>query len=259
MFSASPRPNILIVEDDASIAEIIELSLEHFGYSVSGIANNADLTMAQVNTVRPDLVLMDIEIQGSISGIELAELLRSQYSIPVVFMTAHADAATVKRAVATEPFGYLVKPVDRAVLEATFQTAMGRVRSERELARTEQTLAATLDSIGEGVVVVDGNYRVMFINNVAERLTGWSRTTAMHIPVTQVLTISSQSKEHALTTLLEGALSETGTTASAGHHLDIVSLTGLLTKTYATASPIRGLNGRVSGLAIVLRETLGIG
>jgi PAS domain S-box-containing protein len=250
------KSTIFIVEDDASIADIIDVSLQHFGHTVCGIADSADGALAQVSTIRPDLVLMDIEIKGSLSGIELAQKLRTELSVPVVFMTAHADSATVKKAVATEPFGYLVKPVNPAVLEATIQTAIGRVRTEKKLSRTELTLEGALNSIDEAVLVLDGNYRLAFMNKVAERLTSWTRAAAQDVAIAEVLVLSAREGEHALMDLLEGALTQKVTSQAVPRRLELASSAGSSVVVYATASPIRGRNGRASGVAIVLREEL---
>ena len=250
------KPNILIIEDDKFISELIELYLQYLGYSVAGVVDNADSVLDQLSAVRPDLALMDVEIKGSIGGIELAQILRQQYSIPVVFMTSHSDALTVQKAVATEPFGYLIKPVDRNVLAVTLQTALGRARSERNLARAEQTLTATLDMISDAAIVLDGNYLVVFMNSVAERLTASTRKEAIGLPVTELLIIASSDSLQIVPDIIEATLREGTFNPEASVNFRLRPKIGGELAVHVSANPIRGRNSKLVGLVLVLREVV---
>src|ERR1039458_4261799 len=103
---------IFIVEDERIVAEDIRMTLESFGYDVAGIAASRDQALAGIRRTLPGLVLMDIVLKGSGGGGETARLVREQFDIPVVFLTAHADNATLHRAKVTEPFGYILKPFE---------------------------------------------------------------------------------------------------------------------------------------------------
>ena len=102
---------ILIVEDELIIAEDIRLQLVKLGYQVTGVAKDfgAALTLLEKDT--PDLLLVDIVLKGERDGIELAEFVKEQYDLPVIFLTSHADKLTVERAKKVNPEGYLLKPV----------------------------------------------------------------------------------------------------------------------------------------------------
>ncbi len=127
----SSKPTILIVEDEWVIALDIKQHLNKLGYSVSGTANSAEKALELVAKAKPDLVLMDIYLQGNKSGIEAADQIRQQFQLPVVFLTAHADEATLTEAIATHPYGYIVKPFEEQDLIIAIQVALANHRAEQ--------------------------------------------------------------------------------------------------------------------------------
>ena len=88
----------------------IESRLKNFGYSVSGIVAYGEKAIEKVEELKPDLVLMDIVLKGEMDGIEAAEIIRSRFDIPVIFLTAYADEERLERAKLTNPYGYILKP-----------------------------------------------------------------------------------------------------------------------------------------------------
>ncbi|BAY11628.1 hybrid sensor histidine kinase/response regulator [Calothrix sp. NIES-2098] len=125
------KPTILIVEDEWVIALDIKQHLTKLGYSVAGTANSAEKALDLVAATKPDLVLMDIYLQGDKSGIEAADQIRQEFDIPVVFLTAHADEATLTEAIATHPYGYIVKPFEEQDLIIAIQVALANHRAEQ--------------------------------------------------------------------------------------------------------------------------------
>jgi signal transduction histidine kinase len=121
---------IFIVEDEQIIAMGIEAGLIYAGYDVVGMAASGEKALPKIAAVEPDLILMDIMLAGAMSGIETAEKVRTQFDIPVVFLTAFNDEATVKRAQSANPFGYLTKPCDDRDIVPTIEVALARHRSE---------------------------------------------------------------------------------------------------------------------------------
>ena len=100
----------------------------------------------------PDLVLMDIRLDGAVDGIDAAEQIRQECHRPIVFLTAYSDEETVKRATSTEPFGYLLKPFEDAQLRTTIEMALYKHAAEQKLRASERRFAATLSSIGDAVI-----------------------------------------------------------------------------------------------------------
>ncbi len=117
---------ILVVEDEQIVALDLQLVLEDMGYIVIGPAASAEEARLKAGEDRPDLVLMDVRIEGDADGIQTAAMLRAQHQVPIVYLTGNADDATLTRALATEPDGYLAKPFDAPTLRATIEVALRR-------------------------------------------------------------------------------------------------------------------------------------
>jgi DNA-binding response OmpR family regulator len=130
---------ILIVEDESLIALDLKRELEHAGFTVVMIADNADEALLNVERLRPALVLMDIRLHGDQDGIETADLIRRNFHIPVMFVTALADRETISRARITGPFDYIVKPYHGVDFRDRIETAIGEhKRTERLRLAIEQ-------------------------------------------------------------------------------------------------------------------------
>lgn len=121
---------ILVVEDERVVARDIEKRLLKLGYGVAAIASSAEEALEKVAEHYPDLVLMDIQLRGETDGIEAAESIRVNFDIPVIYLTAYADDATLQRAKATEPFGYVIKPFDERELHVAIEVALRRRLAE---------------------------------------------------------------------------------------------------------------------------------
>jgi PAS domain S-box-containing protein len=127
------QPTILIVEDEMIVAKNTRARLERLGYSVPGIALTMEEAVALAKKSSPDLVLMDIKLSGPGDGVEAAEIIQGELGIPVIFITAHTDRDTLDRAIVTEPFGYVHKPVDINELRSAIEMGIYRFRAESEL------------------------------------------------------------------------------------------------------------------------------
>lgn len=146
---------ILVVEDEGLVASNLANGLRRSGYEVSGIASSGEEALEKVSTLKPDLVLMDIHLRGKLDGIETAERVRSEFSIPVIFLTAHANPEVLERAKQTHPFGYLVKPIRQVDLVSNIEVALYKHQMERRLRQREAWLVTTLRCVGDGVIVTD--------------------------------------------------------------------------------------------------------
>ena len=138
---------ILVVEDEAIIAEDIASKLKKMGYEVVDIVASGEDAIASAIKTKPHLILMDIMLQGDMDGIEAAQKIRTRLNIPVVYLTAYADTDTLKRAKATKPFGYLLKPFRAKELHTTIEISLSRHELEQEI--QPQTLAQIQSSITE--------------------------------------------------------------------------------------------------------------
>ena len=140
----STKYRVLVVEDEGLIARDIAGRLEALGHEVVGIASTAEEALEQAPAA--EVVLMDIQIDGPTDGVKAAAQIRDRYHLPVIFLTAHADRATLDRAKLADPFGYIVKPLGHASLHTSLEIGVYKHRMERQLEEREAWLRATLNS-----------------------------------------------------------------------------------------------------------------
>ena len=120
---------VIIVEDDAIIAQLIELHIEQAGHHVIAIAHDSERALDLIHNQQPDLVFLDIHILGNKNGIEVAEVIHRKYKIPFIFITAFSDPLTLQKAAAVQPISYLVKPYKKEDLIAAI--SIGLVNYQR--------------------------------------------------------------------------------------------------------------------------------
>jgi len=179
--------NILIVEDEPIAAWSIREALEAAGHIIVNEVASGSQAILWASQHQPDVVLMDIRLSDETDGLEAAQTIANDYSIPIVFLTAHADDATIQRALETSPFGYVVKPFRRRELQASIDIAIRRYQREQRLITANSQLTTTLESIGDAVITVDLEGRVTFVNPTAEQLTRWLQIEALGQPIEVVL------------------------------------------------------------------------
>jgi signal transduction histidine kinase len=137
-----PEISVLIVEDESIVALDLQNQLRLMGYTIAGVANSGTEAIGKAAEMRPDLVLMDIKLQGTMDGVEAAHELRARLDIPVVYLTAYADDRMLERVKATEPFGYLLKPFEGRALQATIEIALYKHATEKRLRAYTSALEA---------------------------------------------------------------------------------------------------------------------
>lgn len=190
--STSAPLRVLVVEDEFFIAKDIEHCLESAGYEVSAITSSGEMAIELAEELRPELVLMDIHLSGRIDGIAAATAIATSYGIPIVYLTAHSDPATLERAKAAGPFGYLVKPFNEQALYGAIETAIAKYRMDRQVLESEHWLSVVLSSIDAGLLVVDRMGRVLMVNPVAERLFGKTYSESVGQSVNELLRVEHE-------------------------------------------------------------------
>jgi PAS domain S-box-containing protein len=178
MSGRSPRPKVLIVEDERVVATHVERSLEDAGYAVTGIAASVAEAMALVIASPPDVALVDIRLRGHGEGFTIAECLRADHDVPVVYMTAHTDDDTLQRAARTGAYGYVVKPFTIGEVKSALQVALYKHGLDQHLAERERWFSTTLRGIADGVVACDAD---------AERMLGQSELQARGRQLSELL------------------------------------------------------------------------
>jgi PAS domain S-box-containing protein len=191
-----PKATILIVEDEAIVAEDLSQKLGRLGYEVRGVTALGEEAVALARDRRPDLVLMDIRLQGRMDGVEAAELIRREGDLPVIFLTAHSDRPTLQRAKLTEPFGYILKPFEELELETHIEMALYKHQTERKLRQSEERFRTLFSTMTEGFalhqLVTDDegrpcDYVFLEVNPAFERLTGLKRAEILGKRVREVM------------------------------------------------------------------------
>jgi CheY-like chemotaxis protein len=158
---------ILIVEDDRIVARDIQHQVSRIGHTVVGITPRGDDVVPLALQWQPNLVLMDIRLEGDIDGIDAAQQIREKCGIPVIYLTAYADDHTLQRAGITEPFGYLLKPFESTQLRTAIEMALYKHAAERRLRESERRYAVTLSSIGNAVIATDDKLLITLMNPAA--------------------------------------------------------------------------------------------
>jgi PAS domain S-box-containing protein len=192
-------PEILIVEDNITTARVVELQVKKLGYGVVAVVASGEAALAQVAQRRPDLVLMDVMLDGVLDGIETAkELLRGGDPMPVVFLTARNDLTTIERIRGSLPFSCLNKPLQEDELATAIGVALRDHGLRRQVKRSQDHLALVLDVVADAVIALEHSGCVSFLNIAAEHLCGMDRTVAEGLRLDDVLpklvTIEGQSE-----------------------------------------------------------------
>ncbi len=138
------KVHVLVVEDEAIVSMDLRYKLESLGYRVPAEIRSGEEAVAAASRLRPDMVLMDIGLSGDMDGIDAAAQIRGQCEVPVVYLTAYADEATLERAKLTEPYGYLLKPVDSRALQTVVEVSIYKHQIEKWLKDSGRWLSAVL-------------------------------------------------------------------------------------------------------------------
>lgn len=126
------KQRILIVEDEPIIARDLSYTVKDLGYIVVGIAHSAVAAIEKLENEGVDLTLLDINIEGSLTGIDVAHLINQKYQIPFVYLTSYSDQRTLEKVKITQPYGYLVKPIDEPTLKSTLEIAFYNFANQQE-------------------------------------------------------------------------------------------------------------------------------
>ncbi len=160
-------PKILIVDDEAVIARDLGNSMPRMGYEVVGTAHSGKDAVEMAKRLEPDLVLMDIVMPGDLDGIAAAEVIKAEFDIPIIFLTAHAEDQQIDRAMRAEPFGYVIKPVRENQLKAAIEVAIYKKKADRQLQENQRLNQLLLDSLPHPAMLISRDRIVLAANRIA--------------------------------------------------------------------------------------------
>lgn len=244
---------ILIIEDKNIVGKDIQNRLTNLGYTVTGIVSSGVEAIKKTAEMQPDLVLMDIVLKGDMNGIEAAEHIRTRFNTAVVYLTAYSDDETLTRAKITGPFGYILKPFETKELQIAIEMALYKKKMENKLIESEKWLSTILGSMGDALIATDEHGHIKFMNDVAEKLTGWKNKDASEKDLIQVFRIKNEQTGQEIENPVSRFLKE-GDIVGLGDH------TILLTKNIKeipiadSAAPIMDDNGKITGVVLVFRD-----
>lgn len=244
---------IMIVEDEGIIAMDIRRQLEGFGYEVVATAFSGGQAITLVNEHKPDLVMMDIVLKGEMDGISAAHAITESLHIPVIFLTAYSDPATLLRAKATGAYGYLIKPFRPDELHASIEVALYKYQLERKLKESEQWFGKTLHCISDAVIATDAEGVIRFMNPVAETITEHSLEQAKGKRVSELMTLIAESSRSVIENPVLSTLQNRTVTGIDCPTL-FVSQSGLEIPVDDGAAPILDDDGTLLGAVMVFRD-----
>jgi PAS domain S-box-containing protein len=167
------KARILIVEDEAIVAEDLENLIIDFGYEMVGSVVGADDAIQQAIEHRPDLILMDIMLKGNKNGIDAANEIKDMLKIPIIFLTAYSDLKLIEEAKNTEPYAFIVKPFQDKQVIASIEMALSRSQIEKKLFRSEEIYHTLIDNIQDGLFLIQDG-KLKFVNEAFSRIPGYT-------------------------------------------------------------------------------------
>lgn len=249
----SAPPRILVVEDERIVALDLAATLKELGYCVVGLSSRGEEAIQRTAELVPQLILMDVRLAGTLDGIQAAEIIRRKHDIPVIYLTAHSDNETLRRAARTNASGYLVKPFKSPELRCTIEIALHKHAADARVKEHEQWLTTTLHSIAEAVIATDTGGYVRLFNPVAENLTGWPQHEARQHSLVDVLSLVDEHSGAPLDNPLQRTL-RSGTAAQPVNGTTLISRSGKKIAVEEKSAPIVDAFGRVLGAVLVLRD-----
>ena len=247
------KPKILIVEDNAIVAEDLRTKLINLGYEITGEATSGEKALHVVSTNPPDIALMDIRLGAGMSGIETAAILKRDFHVSVIYLTAHADDDTIDQAKITEPYGYIVKPFDDFELKSVIEVAVYKQQADRKIRESHKWLQTTLNSIGDGVIATDTEGRVSFLNPVAAKTTGWPDNEAIGRPIEEVFCIINETSRQTEQNPVKKVLETKQKTRLANNTL-LISRDGRELPIIDSGAPIADDAGQSLGAVLVFQD-----
>ena len=187
---------VLIVEDNLITSRHVQHCLEALGYSVAAVAVSGSEAIDKAAETRPDLVLMDIGLEGPMDGVEAAGQIGSQFDIPVVYLTAYADEDTVQAAELTEPYGYILKPFAERDLRVTISMALYNHRMKQALTKSEERYRQLFESVPDAVMLFDTETRrFVDVNEAGLHLYGYDRDEFLELTTDDITTEPETSQD----------------------------------------------------------------
>lgn len=164
---------IHIIEDERIVALDLKLKLQKLGYKIIGMSVSGESALQSLTNNKPDLVLMDIMLQGELDGIQTAKIIREKYKIPFIYLSALSDEVTINRVKITEPYGYIVKPFDIGDLKTNIEIALHKAKIEKKLTESELKYRTLFATARDAVITLNEDGIITSLNKKALEMFGY--------------------------------------------------------------------------------------
>jgi PAS domain S-box-containing protein len=245
------RGKILVVEDNLITAEVISSQLRKLGYTVANVLTTGEEAVEWIANNNVDLILMDVQLDGEMDGVEAGSFIRGSSEIPIVYLTANSDINTISRASVTRASGYLPKPFDERTMHSTIQMALGRRPADSASLHDRDQLARTFDALAGAVIAIDTAGTVTNMNSLAAEMTGWTSEAAVGHDISDVLQ-ATDSEGCNVADAIPGLF----LTADLGPviwNLTVMSASGECRAVSQIASPVLDAGRRLTGIVLEFR------
>lgn len=246
--------SILLVEDEAILAMFEKNQLEQGGYLVTHVSNGENAIHLVIREEKPfDLILMDIDLGRGLDGTQTATEILNYKEIPVVFLSSHTEREIVKKTETITSYGYVVKNSGFTVLDASIKMAFKLFEANELTKSKKEHLETVLHSIGDGVIATDSEGKVIRMNPVAEKLTGWTHDDAEGHNIREVFKIVNVKTRSLVENPVDIVL-RTNSIVGLANHTVLLSKDGSEYQISDSGSPIKDLNGDTRGVVLVFRD-----
>ena len=188
------KKGVIVVEDDPDASYILERTLRKIDVPCLATVASGEDAIEKVEELSPDLILMDIMLQGEMDGIEAANIISERFDIPIIFLTAYTGDELIQRAATSEHYGYLLKPIDPRQLSVSIDVTMRQFYLEQQLAISRAWFQETVMGIGDSVITTSSDAIIDFINPSARELLGMERDEVVGLAFHEVFTILDSKK-----------------------------------------------------------------
>jgi PAS domain S-box-containing protein len=252
---------IMIVESDPAVAKDIEERLTTLGYTICAIVSSKAQAITKVTEVRPDLVLIDMDVEGEMDGVDIAQKIYNRFDIPVIYLTNHVNEDLLDKVRTTRAFGHVFKPYGTDQLHLSIENHLYWYQEDQRFRKGEQQLTTICNNISDAVIATDLKGLVTFMNPAAESLTGWQLEAASGVNIKQVLLVDTK-KDCPVAAILRSILHpdtatapEVSTDSAEIHEGRLISRSDQDIQVSYSAVPWINQNGEGIGVVITCRDT----
>ena len=249
---------IMIVESNSLVAEDIKQRLQTLGYTVCTVVPTGAEAIKKVHELRPNMVLVNTELEGQLKGIEVAPDISNRFNLPVVYLIDSINADLLEKVKMGREFGYVFKPYETNQLHLIIETQLYRYEEDQKAMDEEQQRSTILNNIGDAVIATDEGGFVTFMNPVAEVLTGWPLEAACGEYITHIFNVSVGESNRSIRTSLMNVLHR-GVTLQWGlsvarDNAYLNAKSGLKIAIDYNAAPLKNKKRNIVGMAVTFRD-----